>query len=818
LALGFSTLAAYWPVRHNGFINFDDDMYIFENDQVKAGLTREGIVWAFTSTHAFSWHPLTWLSHMLDCELYGLNEWGHHLTNVVFHAANGILLFLVLNLMTGNLWASAFVAGAFALHPLHVESVAWASERKDVLSTFFWLLTMWGYVRYVRRASFGRYVLLVVLFGLGLLAKQMLVTLGFVLLLLDYWPLKRFGVGAQGLGNSGGRSVSVGLRRCILEKVPLFVLSGVASVIVFRVQQDTIVMKPIIEYPVVWRLANAVVAYSVYIGKMFWPARLAIIYPHQGSQLPLWQIGGSGLLLVGITTAVIWSLRRRAYLAVGWLWYLGTLVPVIGLVQVGNQAFADRYTYVPLTGLFIMMGWGLWELLGGLRYRTVVLSLSGVVLAGALGVLTWRQVVHWRTGTTVHEHATKVVANNWVAHNMLGLALASENKPKEAAEHYREALRIKPTNSHIENDLGLALVAQGETGEAIVHFRRAVLQNPDSCKMRVNLGAALSEQSMVAEAAIEFKEALRIDPGAYRVHHNLGVLLVNQKDLDGAIRHFEEAVKIRRDFADSHISLGVVYSRQGNLEEAIKHYRQALRIDPSRSQVRVGLADSHHKLGISLVQEGKLTEAMAQLREVLRINPDAYKVHHDLGVVLVEQKEPEEAISHFREALRIEPNFTDAHVNLGIVLARQGKVEAAIKHYGEAVRIDPNCSRARNNLADAYNNLGIALARQGRLDGAVSHFTKALAVKPGLATAHNNLGYVLFLQDKLDEALACYSKALALDPNMVNTHCRIASILERQGKTDQAIARYRKALEIDPNLSRALSGLRGLLEKESMRP
>lgn len=351
LALVLATFAVYWQVHDHDFINFDDDLYIYDNSHVKSGLTQEGLVWAFTKAHAYNWHPLTWISHMLDCELYGLDPGGHHLTNVLFHTVNSILLFLLLNRMTKSLWLSAFVAAAFAMHPQHVESVAWLSERKDVLSTFFWMLTMWAYANYVEKPSIKRYVIMFLLFALGLMAKQMLVTLPFVLLLFDYWPLRRLKLKEQSSLNSSWVVVSVSARRCILEKLPLLILSVLAAMIVYLIQQRAGIVKSVTDYSLFYRVANAIVSYVTYIGKMFWPTNLAIFYPHLRTDLSAWQIILATLLVVSITVTAIWSRRNHPYLAVGWLWYLGTLVPVIGLVQIGLQARADRYTYIPLIGL-----------------------------------------------------------------------------------------------------------------------------------------------------------------------------------------------------------------------------------------------------------------------------------------------------------------------------------------------------------------------------------------------------------------------------------------------------------------------------------
>jgi hypothetical protein len=383
-ALALSTFVVFWQVRHNEFISFDDDSYIFNNSQVKAGLTREGLIGAFTKIHVYNWHPLVLVSLMLDWQLFGSNAGGHHVTNLVFHIANTLLLFEVLRRMTHTLWQSAFVAALFALHPLHVESVAWASERKDVLSTLFWILTMWAYVRYAERPNIVRYLLVILTFCLGLMAKQMLVTLPFVLLLLDYWPLGRLGIKKRSF--RGSAPVAVSVRRCILEKVPLLILSAIAAVTVYLALHYTGIVKSFVKYPLFYRIENAVVAYAVYIGKMFWPCHLAIFYPHPEGDLTIWQVTGAIFLLAIITIGVILKRKQCPYLIVGWLWYLGTLVPVIGLVQIGLHAYADRYTYMTLTGLFIIIAWGIPDIVRRLKYHKTILSLSAVVLLVVLGV------------------------------------------------------------------------------------------------------------------------------------------------------------------------------------------------------------------------------------------------------------------------------------------------------------------------------------------------------------------------------------------------------------------------------------------------
>lgn len=495
-----AALVVFWQSADHEFVNFDDELYVTRNSHVQAGLTYQGLVWALTTTHVGNWHPLTWLSHMLDCELYGLNPGGHHFTNLLLHIANTLLLFMVLKRMTGALRRSAFVAALFALHPLHVESVAWVAERKDVLSTFFWMLTMGVYVRYVERPGLNRYLLVLLSFALGLMAKPMLVTLPFVLLLLDYWPLGRFqfrqssddsnSQSHESINFSNQRSL---IFRLVLEKAPFFALAAVSGVVTFFVQQGGGAVRSLYVFPLDIRIANAMVSYVSYIEKMIWPHHLAVFYPHPG-MLPMWQIAGAGLLLVCISVLVVRAARRHPYLLTGWLWYLGTLVPVIGLVQVGSHAMADRYTYVPLIGLFIMIAWGSCDISERWRYRKIVLAISTGVLLCASMISTGSQVRYWQNSVALFEHTLDVTANNWLAHNNMGIALARRGKFDEAIAHYSETLRIKPDYAPAYSNLGIVFAVQEKAEEAIAHFRKALQINPDYTAARKNLEVALAVQ------------------------------------------------------------------------------------------------------------------------------------------------------------------------------------------------------------------------------------------------------------------------------------------------------------------------------------
>lgn len=699
LLLIVATLGVFWQVRSHDFLNYDDDVYVSENSQVQEGFTRKSVIWAFTSGYASNWHPLTWLSHMLDCQLFGLNPGGHHLTNLMLHLANTLLLFLLLNRMTSSLYRSALVAALFALHPLHVESVAWVAERKDVLSTLFWMLTMWTYLLYVEHPRLGRYLLTLVVFTLGLMAKPMLVTLPCVLLLLDYWPLDRLALrqpedsinsGAQkGLSSSPQRSF---LLRLFWEKVPFFVLAAVSSAVTFLVQQSSGAVKSVESFPLSIRIANGLVSYVSYIYKMIWPQHLAVFYPHQGSSLPMWLAGAAGLLLLGISVAVMRAGRRHPYLAVGWLWYLGTLVPVIGLVQVGLQEMADRYTYVPLIGLFIMIAWGIPELTRGWRYGRVVLRMAAGSLLAVLMVCTWMQLRHWRNNETLFKHALNTTANNFLAHDSLGNTLAQQGKIGEAIDHYSAALRIKPDYMNSHTNLGIALLQRGDVEQAITHFSAVLRYQSDSPEAHNNLGLAVARQGYVDRAIDHYFTAIRLKPDYPQAHNNLGNALASQGKFDQAISHYSEALRIKPEDAGAHSNLANVLASQGRFKEAIDHYSQALQIKPDNFE-------AHNNLGVVLADQGKLDEAIDHYSEALRIRPDYANAHNDLAVALEKQGRIEEAVDHYYEALRIEPNNTITHIQLALVWLSQERTDKAIEHYQKALSLSPDSTVVLNNLA-----------------------------------------------------------------------------------------------------------------------
>jgi tetratricopeptide (TPR) repeat protein len=578
LFLVVATLAVYGQLRNFQFINYDDNVYVYDNPLVQKGLTLQGLSWAFTTTRAGNWTPLTWLSHMLDCQLFGLNPGEHHLTNLVFHIANSLLLFLWLLYLTPSLGCSFMVAALFALHPMHVESVAWVAERKDVLSTFFWLLTMWAYVWYVRRPGWGKYLLILVCFSLGLMAKPMLVTLPFVLLLLDYWPLGRLSLKGRGAAASSAKPVpEVALKRLVWEKTPLFGLAALFSLIAFQAQKEVGALwtKTL---PFTMRLANALVAYVSYLGKMLWPAHLAVLYPYPGPNLPLWPAVAAGLGLAALSYLALRQARRHPYLLVGWLWYLGTLVPVIGLVQVGRQAMADRYTYVPFIGLFIAVVWGTAALAARWRAPRFLLPVGAGVVLSALSVCTWVQVGYWRDSISLYEHTLQVTRKNPVIQNNLGEALAAQGKLAQAVAHYSEALRLQPDLAQAHYNLGVALGAQGKLAQAVTQYTQALRLQPDFAAAHNNLGEVLATQGKLVQAVAQYRAALRLRPDLAVTRNNLGVALASQGKIEAAITQFQKAIQIKPDFSDAYFNLGLAFLNKGDDKQANMVFQNFIKI------------------------------------------------------------------------------------------------------------------------------------------------------------------------------------------------------------------------------------------------
>ncbi len=665
-ALAIVTVVAFAAVRSHEFILYDDAFYVTENARVQQGLTAANLWWGLTALEAGYWHPLTWWSHMLDCEIFGLAAGWHHVTSLVLHVLAAVLLFFALDAMTGALAASAFVAGLFAVHPLHVESVAYIAQRKDVLSGVFWMLTLLAYARYARAPSAARYAAVFGAFVLGLMAKPMVVTLPFVLLLLDVWPLRRVSIpprdGAQ-------------LRRVLMEKLPLLALAALVAVVTTQAATRIGAVADLELVPFGHRVANAVLAYATYLGKTVWPASLACFYPYP-KRFDTASVACAAVVLLGLTAVALASSRRRPYVTVGWLWYVGTLVPVIGLIQVGQHAMADRYTYVSLIGPFVAVTWYACELVGTDAGRRRALVVLGMLVIALCVVRARAEVAHWRDSLALFEHALAVTEGSTVVHNNLGLAYRDAKRFDDALGQFDAALRIVPTNIDALNHRGLALRDLGRT----------------------------------ADAAASLREAIRLAPGEPAAYFNLGETLIQAGDWRGAVGPLEQVIARDPNHAGAHLQLGAASRRLGRLEEATAHARRALVLRPGWPEAEGYLADALGELG-------RLDEAISHYRNAIAAKPDFVDAHYNLGTVLARRGRIEEAIQEFRAALTLAPDYAEAHNNLGRAFATQGRHAEAIRAYSEAIRLRPDFAVAFANRARSYEAIGqpdLAAGGRGR--------------------------------------------------------------------------------------------------------
>jgi len=580
LLLVVATLALYNPVNRHPFVNYDDDRYITENPHVHNGLTWRTITWAFTATEQGNWHPLTWLSHALDYQLFHQNPAGHHFTSLLIHAANAVLLFLFLMYATRRLGPSLFVAALFALHPINVESVAWVAERKNVLCTFFFFATLIAYCWYARQPGWRRYLVFGGSFALGLMSKPMVITLPFVLLLLDYWPLGRI---------RGGHAdaTAAPLSKLVVEKLPLIALSAASAVITMQAQRAGGAMRSTAQFSLAVRLENAVMAYAMYLWKMIWPSHLSPIYPHPGDSLAGWQVGTSALVLLAMT-AVALKFRARRYLLTGWLWFLGTLVPVIGLVQVGDQAMADRYAYIPLVGIFIMIAWGIADLADSKQIGLVVRVIPAACVLLALSFATNRQLGYWSSNYDLWTHAVAVTGRNFIAQDNLGGALLWLGKTDEAYLHFQAAAEINPLDPMSRSNLGAYLQEHGHMAEAIEKYNRVITLTSDPGLLAAtyaNLGAAYRKLGEDEKARTSYDQALQLNPNQYNVYLGLGELLEKQSRLDDAISNYSKAVELRPTDT-GFLLLGRALERTGRRSEALAAYQAALKLSPEMPEAQ----------------------------------------------------------------------------------------------------------------------------------------------------------------------------------------------------------------------------------------
>ena len=680
-------------LRH-GFINYDDPVYVYENPVVRSGLTLHGIGWAFTHSHGANWHPLTSISHMLDSQFYGLKAGGHHFTNVLLHTIAVLLLFALLLQMTGALWRSGFVAAVFAIHPLHVESVAWVAERKDVLSGVLFMLTLLAYVRYARSPSLGRYATMLVLFACGLMAKPMLVTIPFVLLLLDYWPLSRF---AQ---SSPMESRAVRWR-LILEKVPLLALSAASCIATLLVQGQAI--GSVKHFPLGLRADNALVTCMTYIWQMIWPAGLAPFYPYPGSRMLLWEVIFASAALVVITSVAFAFRKTRPYLMTGWFWYLGMLVPVIGVIQVGLQGHADRYTYLPQIGLYLLMTWTIAELSVSWRHQRQILAVAAALVIAALTWQTWNQTSYWHDSESLWRHALAVNSEADVPHGTLADTLFSQGRVEEAIPHFQAVLQFGHESPENQSHLGVALLRVGRTEEAIRHLRRV----------------------------------LEMDSAYIEGHYNLGTALLQNGELNEAIDHFQRELQIEPDLADAHFNLGNAFLMQGRVDEAIGEYKKVLQVQPRKLTAYLNLSSA-------LLREGQWDEAVASSEKALELEPANPDAHNNLALALAKKGRTREAIFHWQKALEIQPDKVGSQVSLARVLATSP--DDSIRDGVRAVNLAEQAFKLSGGRSPAIlQTLAAAYAETGQFARAVETVRRALE----LTTAQGNTPLAEALQKEI---------------------------------------------------------------------
>jgi protein O-mannosyl-transferase len=793
---------AFLPVLKNGFVNWDDRLNLVTNPHYR-GLSLADLGWMFTTFHMSLYRPLTWMTWGLDYLLWGMNPIGYHLTSLIIHALNAVLFYFVALRLIGIAvpgvatsrdfslrLASGFAALIFAIHPLRVESVAWLSARNDVVSGFFFILTILCYLRAVmvpegQRGRFAWMAAAVIIYGLSLLSKGIGLMLPVVLLILDIYPLRRL----TGEAKSWFRPT---LRMIWWEKIPFLALALGAGALAVGAKQKYGLVVPVAEYGLLSRLATAVYGPIFYVGKTILPVRLS---PYVPLPIPFdpwaWPFLLSGLAVLIVSGGLFVARHRWPAGLTTWACYATILVPVLGIVQIGPQLVADRYSYLSCLGWAVLAGAGLlycWELCARQRIGratfALVGGLAGVALVG-FGVLTWGQAKVWRDSETLWRYTLGNGHESSYAHINLGNALAEQGHLEEALEHYRQAVRIDPEDATAYNNIGMALAERGRMEEAIDYYRNALRIDPNHAMAHHNLGLALAERGQKEEAIEQYREALRLNADYASAHNNLGSLLAERGQMEEAIEHYRQALRIDPDYASAHNNLGNALAGQGRTKEAIEHYREALRIDPK-------LAMAHNNLGNTLAGQGRTKEAIEHYREALRIDPKLAMAHDNLALALAGRNEFEETIEHYREVLRVNPTDAEAHNRLAVALATQGKLDESIKYLRDSLELESS-ARIRS---ETHFYLGTVLARQGELGQAREHFEQALKIRPNFVEAQHSLGKVWAAQGNLTKAIEYFREAIRFDPEFAEAHESLGRALVLQGKRDEAAKHYQIAVQL----------------------
>ena len=698
LALALITFVLYWPVRHNGFTNFDDNGYITDNPHVYTGLNLSNVVWAFTHIHAGYWIPITWMSHMLDCQMFGLDAGPSHIVSVLIHIATTILIFLWLLQLTGAVWRCAFVAALFAWHPLHVESVAWACERKDVLSAFFWMLTLIAYTQYARALASSNiaratlhYGLALIWFACGMMSKPMVVTLPCVLLLLDFWPLDRF-------APWGPKFNIQNIAKLVLEKIPFFAISAIGSIIGFWTQKSAGAVSP---DTLSSRVANALGSYIRYISKFFWPSDLSVFYPFPEHGVIAMAIAGA-ILLLACSIAFIVLSRQWPYLFVGWFWYLGTFVPVIGLIQSGSQSMADRFIYIPGIGLSIVITWGIADFCASRQWKRFPAVASIVSLAACIAI-TSIQIKYWRSSITLFRHALDVTTDNYVADACLGQALDVEGRDREALKYCQDAVRINPDYPPGQFFLGVVLWKDGDINGAFKRLNAAALAAPRDSGFLYNLGKFLLEHGYPDKAAVRFQAA------------------VDDPDFS--------------ELPEAHNALGKAFLEQGKLQQATDQLSRAVQLEPSNPQF-------HYDLGTVLLTDSRPNDAINEFSKAIALKPDFVSAQQNLAIALAGQNRFPEAIAHFTKVEQLQPNDPDSYFNLGLTFLKKHQPANAATQFSCELELSPAETKGHYRLAQA-------LAQQNNFSQAVSEYRKTLQLTPNFPDAKKELDQILAAHPEL---------------------------------------------------------------------
>ncbi len=621
VVLTIITFAVYWQVTHYDFVSFDDNIYVTENIHIRSGMTLDGILWAFSTRYFDGWHPLVWLSFILDYEFFGLNAEGYHLTNLILHILNTLLIFWLFSRMTGVMWRSAFIAAFFALHPLHVESVAWISERKDVLSAFFGILSLCVYVYYTEKPDIRRYLPVLFLFICALTCKPMVVTLPVIMMLLDYWPLSR----CRSRSESGKNNLFLWQLK---EKAPFFILSVFFVVMTVYSHPD----RPVRRFPLDDRLYNASVSFIAYLEKTFWPHNMAVFYPFP-VQIPLWQVAGASLLIIAVTMIVFKIAGRFPHWFAGWLWYAITVAPVIGVIQVSNHAMADRYTYLPSIGIAVLIGWGVPAFFKNEEIKKKILFPAGIIFLAMLSILTWKQAHYWENTTTLFTHALNVTENNYIAHNNLGIILFEKGKIAEAVLHFNKSIHIEPDYIDAYINLGNAYAKLGESGKAFENFNKAITMNPNhlnNFNAYNNRGVAYAWQGKYVDAINDFNKSISLKPDYAESYYNRGVAYANMDRYPQAIDDYTRSIALKPDYADAYYNRGVACTNERQYQRAIVDYDKAIHLKPD-------YADAYYNRGISQYLLGHYEPAIKDFSQTINLNKDDAEAYNSRAIVYLNQ-------------------------------------------------------------------------------------------------------------------------------------------------------------------------------------